>query len=54
MRVILLGIALIAALGWFVSALRRAPKRPSRWQRLKDLRQSEAAEDGENPPRPPL
>jgi|GEM_PF-3286545 len=35
-RVVLLGAGLILALAWFASALRRAPKRRSRWQRLRD------------------
>jgi hypothetical protein len=35
-RVGLLGTGLLLALAWFARALRRAPKRKSRWERLRD------------------
>jgi hypothetical protein len=35
-RVGLLGAGLMLALVWFARALRRAPKRRSRWERLRD------------------
>jgi hypothetical protein len=46
-RVVFLGAGLLLAFAWLASALWRAPKRRSRWQRLRELRR----DAGEEPSR---